>query len=146
MNNICVCTPVLICGLHLGLISFSAATPLVEAITMSPVIALPGTTVTLSFSVTNSLPAVGVVSSDWRQVNEEGAQTIASEDTRFTFSDDFTSLTISDIHPFDEATYDLTVTNDAGLTGSASIDLDVQCKCVLHDMENFLRFVTDFPA
>ena len=113
---------------------------------MSPVIALPGTTVTLSFSVTNSLPAVGVVSSDWRQVNEEGAQTIASEDTRFTFSDDFTSLTISDIHPFDEATYDLTVTNDAGLTGSASIDLDVQCKCVLHDMENFLRFVTDFPA
>ena len=130
----------------LSLFSFSAATPLVEAITMSPVVALPETTVTLSFSVTNSLPAVGVVSSDWRQVNEEGSQTIAPEDIGFTFSDDFTSLTISDIHPFDEATYVLTVTNGAGLTGYASIDLDVQCKCVLHDMENFLRFVTDFPA
>ena len=71
---------------------------------------------------------------------------MAPEDARFTFSDDFTSLTISNIHPSDEATYVLTVTNDAGLTGSAFIDLDVQCKCVLHDMENFLRFVTDFPA
>ena len=49
---------------------------------------------------------------------------------RFFFSEDFTSLTISDIHPEDEGTYELTVTNGADLTGQASIMLDVQCKCV----------------
>ena len=107
---------------------------------MSPVIALPGETVTLSFRVTNSLPEVEVDSSDWRQVNEEGSHTIGFKDTRFTFSDDFTSLTISEIHPFDEATYVLAVTNDADLTGSASIVLDVQCKCILHVMETFSSF------
>ena len=108
----------------------SAATPVVEAATPSPVIALPGQSRTLSFSVTNSLPPVMVETNDWRQVlADESMHTIAFEDVDFTFSADNTTLTISNIHPADEATYVLTVTNSAGLSDSASIELDVQCKC-----------------
>lgn len=102
-------------------------TPLVTAVTESPVITLEGQSITLTFTV-ESLPPVQVMSDDWRVMNTHGEHTLAPEDPRFTFSDNFLSLTIDPVAAADEGTYNLTVTNDADLTGSASIVVDVQCK------------------
>lgn len=104
-------------------------TPLVTAVTESPVITLAGegVSITLTFTV-ESLPPVEVMASDWRVWNDHGGHTMAPEDPRFTFSDNFLSLTIEDVAVTDEGTYNLTVTNGADLTGSASIVVDVQCK------------------
>ena len=98
------------------------------AVTESPVITLERESITLTFNVTDSLPPVQVMASDWRQINAMGEHTIEPLDPRFTFSSDFLSLTIDPVYAADEATYNLTVTNGADLTGSASIVVDVQCK------------------
>ena len=85
--------------------------------------------ITLSFEVTDDIPLVELSSDDWRvvYVDQEGSHTLAEEDVRFTFSDNFTSLTIDPVVLTDEGTYTLTATNEAG-TDSASIVLDVECK------------------
>ena len=106
---------------------YFSATPVVTAITVSPLIVLDEESATLSFLVEDDIPMVMLSDSDWSVTNEEGEHTLADEDPRFTFSPDFTSLTITDVHRLDEGTYTLTATNVAG-TGSDSIFLDVQCK------------------
>ena len=87
--------------------------------------------ITLSFEVNDDIPPVELTSSDWRVTNSEGSHTLAPEDERFTFSLDFTSLTIDDVHVYDEGVYTLTASNEAG-SGSASITVDVQCKTYVY--------------
>lgn len=101
---------------------------MVTAITGSPVVALEGWTITLTFSVTDSLPQVLLTSSDWRVTNSFGTHTIAQEDPRFTFAANFLSIIITPVLAADEGTYTLNARNEAGLMGSASIVVDVQCK------------------
>lgn len=103
---------------------------MVTVVTDSPVITLEGVAITLTFTVTDSLPLVVLTAGNWMFVDASGSHTIAPEDPRFTFSDDFLSLTIDPVHEEDEGTYTLTARNDAGLMDSASIEVDVQCKCV----------------
>ena len=83
--------------------------------------------ITLSFEVRCDIPLVELSSDDWRvvYVDQEGSLTLTED--RFTFSEDFTSLTIDPVVLTDEGTYTLTATNEAG-TDSASIVLDVECK------------------
>ena len=101
---------------------------MVTAITQSPLIVLEGWAVTLTFTVTESLPPVLLTASDWRVTNSHGTHTLAPEDPRFTFVPDFMSIVINPIVAEDEGTYTLNAHNEAGLMGSASIVVDVQCK------------------
>ena len=110
---------------------------MVTAITPSPLITLEDVSITLSFEVTDDIPPVTLTSSDWMVTNSEGPHTIAPEDPRFTFSEDFTSLTIDDVHAYDEGTYTLTATNIAG-SNSASIIVDVQCKIYMYIYDIYL--------
>ena len=57
----------------------------------------------------------------------EGSHTIAPEDPRFSFSNDFRTLTIDPVEAADEGVYTLTAMNTAGMD-SASIEVDVQCE------------------
>ena len=120
-----------------------AATPVVTAITESPAIAETTMSTTLSFNVTNDIPAVVLSSGSWTVVyadqEDEVSHTLASEDDRFTFSEDFRSLTINPVVLSDEGTYTLTATNEAG-TDSASIMLDVQCKSMLRALPTELSY------
>ena len=104
------------------------ATPVVTAITESPLIVLEGWAVTLTFTVTESLPPVLLTASDWRVTDPYGRHISIPEDPRFTFAPDFMSIVINPIAAADEGTYTLNAHNEAGLTGSASIVVDVQCK------------------
>ena len=101
---------------------------MVEAVTLSPIRVAVGNNVTLEFRVNNSLPPVVLDNTNWRQVINGVEHTMGQsfEMARFTFSDDFMSVTIDPVDPADEAIYTLTVTNSAGLTGSDSIELDVE--------------------
>ena len=100
---------------------------MVTAITESPLITLENVSITLSFEVTDDIPPVMLTSSDWMVTNSEVSHTIDPEDPRYTFSEDFTSLTIDPVIVSDEGTYTLTATNEAG-SHSATITVDVQCK------------------
>lgn len=99
---------------------------MVTAVTESPLITLEGVPITLTFTLTDSLPPVQANSSDWSFMN--GTHTLTPVGPRFSFSADFLSLTINPVEATDEGTYMLRVTNDAELMGSASIMVDVQCK------------------
>ena len=83
------------------------ATPMVIAIV------LQGWAVTLTFTVTESLPPV-LTSSDWRFTTSHGTHLIAAEGPRFTFGADLMSVTIDPVHFVDEGTYTLNAHNEAG--------------------------------
>lgn len=104
------------------------ATPVVTAVTESPLIVLEDMAITLIFTVTESLPPVLLTSSDWRFNSTFGTHTINPEDPHFSFAADFMSLTINPVGAENEGTYTLTAHNEEGLMGSAHIVVDVQCK------------------
>ena len=87
--------------------------------------------ITLSFVVDDDIPPVMLTASDWEFTNSEGSYMLTEDDPRFTFSADFTFLTIYPVNVSDEGTYTLTATNEAG-SGSASITVDVQCKIYVY--------------
>ena len=103
------------------------ATPVVTAITESPVFTEINTRIILTFQVTDDIPQVQISSNNWRLINEQGNYSIPGNFPNFLFSDQFNSLTIFDIGLSQAGTYTLTVTNMAG-TDSASIEVHVGCK------------------
>lgn len=84
-------------------------------------IVLEGWEITITFTITESLPPVLLTSSDWRFTTFFGTQMIAEEDPRFTFGSEFMSVTIDPVIFEDECTYTLNAYNESGLIGSASI-------------------------
>ena len=112
------------------------ATPVVTAITPSPLITLENVSITLSFEVNYDIPPVTLTSSDWMVTNSEGSSNIPPEVPRFTFNENFTSLTINPVYVADEGTYTLTATNEAG-SHNASIIVDVQCKIYMYSQVHF---------
>ena len=104
-----------------------SAIPVVTAITQSPLIVVNGQEATLSFSVTNDIPAVTAEDIVWRFTDQDqNVHILDEEDDRHTFSEDKRTLTIPEVHELDEGLYTLEATNAAGMD-YASIFVDVQC-------------------
>lgn len=104
---------------------------MVTPLTESTLITLEGSAITLTFTVTESLPPVQLMSSNWTVINTLGLYIGAPDDLRFRFTNNFLSLIIDPVYEEDEGIYVLTARNDAGLLDVGFIVVDVQCECFL---------------
>lgn len=96
--------------------------PIVVVMSVSP-LGVVNQTVTLSFAIQNASPPVSLKHIKWtfnNTVINEG-----SIPSRFNFSSDLLSLTVSDLKHSDQGSYTLTAVNEAG-TNSSAVFLEIQ--------------------
>ena len=96
--------------------------PVVVVISMSP-LGVVNQTVTLSFAIQDASPPVSLKNIKWtfnNTVINEG-----STPSRFNFSSDLLSLTVSDLKHSDQGSYTLFAVNEAG-TNSSAVFLEIE--------------------
>ena len=99
----------------------------------SPVLGIVYNDIILTFVIDNASPSVKPSNVIWKFRSDSSQLTITlSTGSRYSFSDDRLSLTITDLTHDDQGQYTITATNEAG-TDQYFITLDIEgvCVCVL---------------
>ena len=108
--------------------------PVVEAVSVSPVLGIKGLSTTLQFSVSaDALPPVIPANVEWRfnPISGPVVTLTQSSSVRYAFSADMLSLTITGLVSADEGTYTLIASTIAG-SDSAAIHMFVRGTVHLH--------------
>ena len=91
----------------------------------SSVLGVVNLSVTLNFTIVESFPLVRLQNIVWKFNNTALNNLTTPSDSRYSFSNDLLSLTISNLQHIDEGVYTFTATNEAG-TNSSSINVEIE--------------------
>jgi len=115
---------------HLEYVVLAAALPNVRGASTT---AIAGRSITITFSISGDYPPVSPSDITWQFNSSSGTTTSISTaaDSRYTFSDNRLSLTISNVSLTDEGSYRLSASNHAG-NNSTTVMLTVYGEYVVH--------------
>jgi len=115
---------------HLEYVVLAAALPNVRGASTT---AIAGRSITITFSISGDYPPVSPSDITWQFNSSSGTTTSISTavDSRYTFSDNWLSLTISNVSLTDEGSYRLSASNYAG-NNSTTVMLTVYGEYVVH--------------